>query len=36
MEATEVRTGYFDLVASTINHGASTLALVGSTEEQQF
>ena len=33
----EVGAGYFDDVASTLSGGrASTLALVGSTEEQQF
>lgn len=33
----EVGAGYFDLVANTISGGqASTLALVGSTEEEQF
>lgn len=33
----EVGAGYFDLVASTISAGqASTLALTGSTEEEQF
>lgn len=33
----EVGAGYFDLVANTVSGGAaSTLALVGSTEEQQF
>jgi malate synthase len=33
----EVGTGYFDLISSTISRGeASTLALVGSTEESQF
>lgn len=32
----EVGTGYFDLVASALNPGASTLALVGSTEAEQF
>jgi len=33
----EVGAGYFDLVATTISGGeASTLALTGSTEEQQF
>ena len=33
----EVGAGYFDLVAQTISGGASsTLALVGSTEEEQF
>jgi malate synthase A len=33
----EVGTGYFDLVANTISQGqASTIALKGSTEEEQF
>ena len=33
----EVGTGYFDLVSTVISAGeASTLALVGSTEEEQF
>ena len=33
----EVGAGYFDLVATTISGGAaSTLALTGSTEEEQF
>ncbi|WP_338320847.1 isocitrate lyase [Streptomyces lonarensis] len=32
----EVGTGYFDLVASALNPAAETLALRGSTEEQQF
>ena len=33
----EVGTGYFDLVAKTIQQNeSSTLALSGSTEEQQF
>jgi isocitrate lyase len=33
----EVGTGYFDLVAETVSNGAaSTLALVGSTEAEQF
>ena len=33
----EVGTGYFDRVAEVISHGtASTLALQGSTEEEQF
>ena len=33
----EVGAGYFDLVANTVSGGqASTLALVGSTEEEQF
>ncbi|NHI17527.1 isocitrate lyase [Microbacterium excoecariae] len=32
----EVGTGYFDLVSSALNPAASTLALVGSTESEQF
>ncbi|MGC5629777.1 isocitrate lyase [Georgenia sp. Z1344] len=32
----EVGTGYFDLVATALNPTAETLALRGSTEEQQF
>ncbi len=32
----EVGTGYFDLVAQTISQDSSTLALDGSTEEEQF
>ncbi|NJP65052.1 isocitrate lyase [Streptomyces spiramenti] len=32
----EVGTGYFDLVATALNPAAETLALRGSTEEQQF
>ncbi|WP_287901414.1 isocitrate lyase [Arthrobacter sp.] len=32
----EVGTGYFDLVSTALNPEASTLALVGSTEEGQF
>ena len=33
----EVGTGYFDLVSNTISQGqSSTLALKGSTEEEQF
>ncbi|MGB6456045.1 MAG: isocitrate lyase, partial [Streptosporangiaceae bacterium] len=32
----EVGTGYFDLVTSAINPGASTTALAGSTESEQF
>ena len=32
----EVGTGYFDLVTSAINPGASTTALAGSTEADQF
>ena len=33
----EVGAGYFDLVATTVSGGeSSTLALVGSTEEEQF
>jgi len=32
----EVGTGYFDLVASAINPNASTTALAGSTEADQF
>jgi isocitrate lyase len=32
----EVGTGYFDLVSSTINPDSGTLALAGSTEEEQF
>jgi len=32
----EVGTGYFDRVATALNPGSQTLALVGSTESQQF
>lgn len=32
----EVGTGYFDDISTTLNPNASTLALVGSTEEGQF
>ena len=32
----EVGTGYFDLVSQTISQDSSTLALSGSTEEEQF
>ncbi|WP_413450715.1 isocitrate lyase [Georgenia phoenicis] len=32
----EVGTGYFDLVSTALNPGSDTLALRGSTEEQQF
>ena len=32
----EVGTGYFDAISTTLNPEASTLALVGSTEEGQF
>jgi isocitrate lyase len=32
----EVGTGYFDRIATALNPGASTLALVGSTESEQF
>jgi isocitrate lyase len=32
----EVGTGYFDRVTTTIEAEASTQALVGSTEEEQF
>jgi len=32
----EVGTGYFDLVSTTLNPASDTLALRGSTEEQQF
>ncbi|WP_285039020.1 isocitrate lyase [Plantibacter sp. lyk4-40-MEA-4] len=32
----EVGTGYFDLVATALNPDSATLALAGSTEEQQF
>ena len=32
----EVGTGYFDRVATTLNPGSQTLALVGSTESEQF
>ena len=32
----EVGTGYFDRIASALNPGGETLALVGSTEAQQF
>ena len=33
---TEVGTGYFDLVATALNPRSGTLALTGSTEEEQF
>jgi isocitrate lyase len=32
----EVGTGYFDKVATALNPNSGTLALVGSTEEEQF
>ena len=32
----EVGTGYFDQVATALNPDSGTLALVGSTEEEQF
>lgn len=32
----EVGTGYFDRIATALNPGSATLALVGSTEEHQF
>ena len=32
----EVGTGYFDRIATALNPTASTLALVGSTESEQF
>ncbi|SEB42895.1 isocitrate lyase [Paramicrobacterium humi] len=32
----EVGTGYFDRIATALNPGSTTLALVGSTEEEQF
>ncbi len=32
----EVGTGYFDRIATTLNPNSATLALVGSTEEEQF
>jgi isocitrate lyase len=32
----EVGTGYFDRIATTLNPSSTTLALAGSTEEQQF
>lgn len=32
----EVGTGYFDLISTTISPDASTTALTGSTEEEQF
>jgi len=32
----EVGTGYFDMVSSAINPESGTLALVGSTETEQF
>ena len=32
----EVGTGYFDRIATALNPGSETLALVGSTESQQF
>ena len=32
----EVGTGYFDLVSTAINPAASTIALAGSTESEQF
>ena len=32
----EVGTGYFDRIATALNPDSATLALVGSTEEEQF
>lgn len=32
----EVGTSYFDAIATALNPNSSTLALVGSTEEEQF
>jgi isocitrate lyase len=32
----EVGTGYFDRIATALNPNSATLALVGSTEEEQF
>jgi isocitrate lyase len=32
----EVGTGYFDVLSTALNPDSATLALVGSTEEQQF
>ncbi|MGH3380879.1 MAG: isocitrate lyase, partial [Actinoallomurus sp.] len=32
----EVGTGYFDLVSTAISPNSSTVALKGSTEEEQF
>lgn len=32
----EVGTGYFDLVSTAVAPGSSTVALKGSTEEEQF
>jgi isocitrate lyase len=32
----EVGTGYFDQIATALNPTSATLALVGSTEEEQF
>ena len=32
----EVGTGYFDRISTTLNPNSATLALVGSTEEEQF
>ena len=32
----EVGTGYFDVISTALNPDSATLALVGSTEEQQF
>ena len=32
----EVGTGYFDLISTVINPASDTVALRGSTEEQQF
>jgi isocitrate lyase len=32
----EVGTGYFDLISTVLNPGAETVALRGSTEEEQF
>ncbi|MEG2887315.1 MAG: isocitrate lyase, partial [Aurantimicrobium sp.] len=32
----EVGTGYFDVISTALNPDSATLALVGSTEEEQF
>ncbi len=32
----EVGTGYFDLISTALNPSSATLALVGSTESEQF
>ena len=32
----EVGTGYFDRISTVLNPGSATLALVGSTESEQF